>query len=158
MVFPSGIIKLPIIYEHPPAYNSPNGDKFILFISNYSHCPFLGHHLHQTHPCTVRGRVDNTYVKELDNLFPYYLFHIRIESSLGYQCWHVIVFHEDLMSTKICTNPPDISYFPSNFPFILLQYTQEFVLLLNYQIRCNNNWEFGSLFQESILQVIRKWF
>lgn len=123
MILPCDINELSVVYGNPPTCDGYSRNKFIILISDNHHPPYFWYQLYWTYPCTVKSRVNNTCIKQLDNLILHCLFHVRVKTSLGCGRWIVIVFHESLVLIERWDDPLNIRDFPSNWPFMLVQNT-----------------------------------
>ena len=84
MVLLCGLVEFSVINVHSPSRDGTLWNQLVLAVFHYRHASFLGHDLDRAHPLTVRDRINDPGVQELEDLFLHHLSHGIVQPSLGF--------------------------------------------------------------------------
>ena len=69
MILLCGLVEFSVINAHSSSYEGSLWNQLVLAVFHYCHASFLGHALDGAHPLTVRDRINDPIMQELENIF-----------------------------------------------------------------------------------------
>jgi len=95
-----GLVEFFVVYAHPPSRDGTLWNHLVLTVFHYRHASFLGHDLDRAHPLTVRDRIYDPGVQELEDLFLHHLSHGIVQPSLGFPRRCHVWIERDMVCAK----------------------------------------------------------
>ena len=84
MILLCGLVEFSVIYAHSPSLDGTLWNQLVLAVFHYRHASFLGHDLDGARPLTVRDRINDPGMEELEDFFLHHLSHGIVQPSLGF--------------------------------------------------------------------------